>query len=262
MEPATQAAALQHAIEASPAESCGLVVVVKGRERYVPCRNISEEPGLFFQIHPHDYARAEDLGQITAVVHSHPASPALASQPDLVACERSGLPWFIVNPVSGTWGSCSPSGYRAPLIGRQWVWGIQDCWSLTRDYYREQGITLPDWERPRTHAQFEADPLFARYWSEAGFLQVKDENEIQVGDAIFMDLSGTGLNHIGVYVGEQMILHHITGRLSSRDIYGGYLMKQTGWIGRLSAMGGSRSDARNQGLRPAGEVPEAQGFQG
>ena len=100
MEPATQAAALQHAIEASPAESCGLVVVVKGRERYVPCRNISEEPVLFFQIHPHDYARAEDLGPITAVVHSHPASPALPAAKVAPAWAAPSVRSRLVHPRS------------------------------------------------------------------------------------------------------------------------------------------------------------------
>ena len=41
-----------------------------------------------------------------------------------------------------------------------------------------------------------------------------------------------GLNHVGVYVGEQRLLHHVKGRLSSRDIWGGYYQKNTGRIVR------------------------------
>ena len=238
MNEASRAAALQHAQQCDPAESCGLVVVVRGRERYWPCRNLSPEPSHFFTIDPDDYASAEEAGEVTAVVHSHPTTPPQPSQADLMACEAGGgLPWFIVNPKTGAWGTCSPSGYRAPLIGREWVWGVSDCWTLVRDWYGEQGITLPDWRRPISHEQFEADPLFARHWDEAGFKRV-DVASIRAGDAIFMDLSGTGLNHIAVYIGDQRILHHVgPGRLSSLDIYGGYWQKATGYVGRLDAYG-------------------------
>jgi cell wall-associated NlpC family hydrolase len=32
-------------------------------------------------------------------------------------------------------------------------------------------------------------------------------------------------NHASVYLGDGLILHHLQGRLSSRDVYGGYWQK-------------------------------------
>jgi proteasome lid subunit RPN8/RPN11 len=212
MLPENQALALDHARQAYPRESCGLLVIRKGREVYWPCRNLGVGTDQFV-IHPEDYVKADEQGQIVAVVHSHPGLPPEPSQADRVACEASGLPWHIVSVPSVAWASIEPSGYVAPLVGREWSHGVLDCYALVRDWFRdERGVELPN--------------LYLENFAQAGFFPV-DADELKVGDCFLMQVASPVPNHAAVYLGDGLILHHLQGRLSSRDVYGGYWQKVT-----------------------------------
>jgi cell wall-associated NlpC family hydrolase len=104
---------------------------------------------------------------------------------------------------------------------------------LVRDWYCEQGIDLPDWDRPATIDEFNANPMFDYCWEEAGFCPI-DISEIQPGDAMLMAIESNNLNHVGVYVGDRMVLHHLRGRLSSRDQLGEWLLNCTGRVLRYA----------------------------
>tara|TARA_B100002052_G_scaffold62783_1_gene55885 strand:+ start:693 stop:1424 length:732 start_codon:yes stop_codon:yes gene_type:complete len=222
-----QELAADHATREAPCESVGLLVVIKGRERYRPCKNISTEPRETFVIDPEDWASAEDEGHIIAVIHSHPQTTPEPSREDQQACDALGLPWHIYSVLSGSWGVCRPQHERLSLIGRVWSWIYADCWTLTRDFYALHAIELPDWQRPRTFEDFMRAPMFGDCWPLAGFRELESDEQLIYGDALLFDMHGTGLDHVGVYLGDMDVLHHLKGRLSSRDLYGALLQSST-----------------------------------
>jgi len=222
---AVVAAAENHTRQEFPREACGLIAIVKGKERYFPCRNIAEQGRDHFIIDAEDYAMAEDQGEVVAVFHSHPNASANPSEADRVACESSGLKWFILGWPSGVWKSIAPSGYVAPLVGREFFHGILDCYTLIRDWYRrERDITLPDFMREDEWWQ-RGQNLYVDNFATAGFQ--RHDGEPAVGDVLLMQVCANVPNHAAIYLGDDRILHHLYGRLSSREGYGGYYKKHT-----------------------------------
>ena len=212
--------ALKHAKEYAPHEACGLLVVYKGKEKYFPCKNLAEDPEDQFIIDPDDWVKAEDAGEIVAVFHSHPNSPPFPSQADLVSCEYLDLPFYIVTPEPEQWNYFEPSGYKKGLIGREWVWDIQDCWSLITDWYKEKrNIEIRHWKRPKSPEEFAENPLFEYGLPKVGFNEIDDSVELEVGDVLLMDSYKNTLSHVALYIGDQTIFHHCAKRLSCRETY-------------------------------------------
>jgi len=220
--------ALLHAKDQDPKESVGLLLNVKGKKRYYPCQNLAITSYQEFILNPEDYVKADKTGEIVAVIHSHPLTAPVPSQADKVSCEDSGLPWHIVNPKTEEWGYLEPSGYKAPILGRQWVWGVTDCWSLVRDWYKEtKDIELRDWERPLTHDEFVENPMFESCAWRTGFRKLRSDEKLLDGDLLFMSICSRGLNHVAIFLNGD-VLHHLTDRLSCREPYSEWLLKCTG----------------------------------
>lgn len=219
-------AALAHAKEDLDHEVCGLVIVYKGQLRYHRCKNVAEHPKDNFIIATEDWVAADKLGEIVGVVHSHPRSRPDPSQADLVGCERSGLPWTIVNPRTEEFNVFEPTGYVAPLYKRVYCHGVLDCYSFVRDFYKQEyNLELRDYERPEEWWDKGLD-LYMEHYHEEGFYPI-EAKLLMPGDLILMNIASDKANHGAIYLGDNMMAHHLYQRLSSRDIYGGYYRKHT-----------------------------------
>src|SRR6187399_273099 len=138
--PGIISAALLHAGQEAPRESCGLVI---GGE-YLPIENLAPDDASF-HMDSRAFLEHSRRGGVEAVVHSHVYLPPLASDADRSSCEATGLPWLIVSYPLGTYAVIRPTGFRAPLVGRQFAWGVHDCYGLVRDGLADYaGLSLPD----------------------------------------------------------------------------------------------------------------------
>lgn len=246
---------LAFAQNAAPREACGLLVRLRdGSTAYLDCRNIAPEGAArdSFKIHPEDWASAEDLSEeLLAIVHSHPDADCHPSHADRWMCHESGLPWFIVALPSQAVSLTMPD-QPLPLLEREFHHGIVDCYTLVRDYYREQlQIELPngeradDWWQPGPNGEPGQD-LYRKNLEAAGFVDLGRPAgrpdggvQVQLHDVLLMKIRSDQENHAGVFIGPvygvDCMLHHPMGGMSRREPWGGV------WLNRCTAVARHRS---------------------
>lgn len=210
-----------------PREACGVVVQIGRSQEYIPCRNVHEKPEEYFTLAPDDLMAAEEQGEVLMVVHSHPDVVQLVpSEIDRIQCDYSGVEWGIMSWPDGDFCTISPRGDR-DYVGRRWVLGHADCWTLIMDYYRqEHGITLKNWSVDYEWWKDGRENRYDDNWQAEGFVEVPVA-EMRTGDMIMMQLQSPVTNHAAIYLGENIMLHHSFGSLSARVPYGKYYRDRT-----------------------------------
>lgn len=223
-----------HAAAEYPKEACGIITADEG---YLPMLNVAEDPQEHFAL---PAAALEKLSGALAIVHSHPDGPDAPSASDIAGQMNSALPWGLCVVSSDRtvskpfyWGDMLEP---PPLIGREFRHGPSgtdgkgDCYALIRDWYRlEKGITLPDF--PRDDAWWETGgDLYEAHFAEAGFVEIPAQ-QARDGDVFMMKVQSDRINHAGLLVdGEQLILHHLSGRLSRREPMGRWYKFIAKWV--------------------------------
>jgi proteasome lid subunit RPN8/RPN11 len=218
---------IQHAADDYPKEACGLVVQRKNKVRLIRARNIAADPNFTFDLDPEAWLDVQEDEAVIGIYHSHPSGIAEPSLADLSGCEASALPWHIVGHGTGAYTYVQPSGFRAPYTKRPYVFGVHDCYALVRDWYDwEWKIKLENFRRTDRFWE-RGDDLFRDNFRKAGFTELKDQDQIPVlaGDLFLLQVHADLPNHIVLYEGKGIILHHAQERLSERVQWGGYWQK-------------------------------------
>lgn len=205
----------EHFSECYPREGCGVLAVVKGNLEWFPCNNVAEDEDDFI-IDSTQYIEVSQKGDIVAVVHSHPDASCEPSQSDIDYCNATGIKYYIFSYPEMELYTLYPETTKKELYGREYKFGVNDCFEAMRDYLKEQNIIIP----PR--ATFEDD------WWKKGLDYFTDEiiesygytrvyGNIKENDVIIFTIDAKVGNHCGVYLGEDIFYHHAENRLSCRE---------------------------------------------
>lgn len=197
-----------------PREGCGIIGIVKGKKRWFPCKNVAESEEDFV-MSSEDWFNVKKQADIYAIVHNHINSSNDASENDINSCNALGVPYYIFTYPDLELNIVEPKQNFNPLIGREYKFGVSDCFEAMRDWLKSEGIHIPK------RAAFEDD-----WWlkgldyfteeiiSEWGFKKVTSP---QKNDLLVFAVESSVGNHCGVYLANDIFFHHAENRLSCRE---------------------------------------------
>ena len=110
------------------------------------------------------------------------------------------------------------------LVGRQWLYGKFDCYTIVRDYYKLLGIIMPDYERPKD--LITSDSIFLDQAKKCNFKQI-DFEERSKDDVLIMKLGTKNPMHAAIFLGDNTILHQKYESLSCTENYSVYYRRST-----------------------------------
>ena len=223
---------LNHVKVEYPKEACGVIILKKGKEKYIPCKNLAENAHDDFVLNPKDYYKATKEGDVVKIVHSHPNGTCSPSSLDQIACDTLGIDWLIVSYPNVQWNEVKSANKKPDLIGRSFAYGILDCFTLVEDYYRDVCdiiLKVPQWNKDNGYEwDFweKGKNYYIDNYETNGFKRITD-GSLKLHDSLLMNIRSPISNHCAIFIGNDKILHHLSGRLSCREMYGSYYRQYT-----------------------------------
>lgn len=197
----------QHAKDEYPNECVGVIY----QNTYFRLSNIAEDKTNNFVVDPHEWIQ---YNGVQCLIHSHNDYPH-ASSMDQEQQLRLDIPFGIVNVVNRSvtdiffWGDTLEPQH---LLERKFYQGVYDCYSLVRDYYRSNGLTLPYGKRDYGFWDIGQDIIMENIYripfKEVGL------NEADKYDLLLYSISGKKIDHCAVLLDNGWVLHHLVGQLS------------------------------------------------
>lgn len=220
--PATLKSFQEHALQVYPNEAVGFVI----NDEFVPVSNTADDPLTTFRVDPNDHFKCANLGEIQALLHTHPYDkfnapkwpPEWPTTVDMEGWLQGTIPWGIAATEGEgltqlVWLDDTDI---QPLEGREFIHGINDCYSLIRDWFRvNKQVTIPNFARGMEW-WYSGRNLYDENFEAVGFVPIPLE-QATIGDCVMMKTASKVTNHAAVIVGNNEILHHLFNRLSGVD---------------------------------------------
>lgn len=105
------------------------------------------------------------------------------------------------------------------LLRRPYLSGRFDCYGLARDYYKDVfGVEFTDFARPELFWQEKDLDIISNGLAHDGWQQTGlNTRHLKIGDGLVFAIASDRANHLGVYVGNGMFIHHYYKHFSTEE---------------------------------------------
>lgn len=109
--------------------------------------------------------------------------------------------------------------YKDILKYPKYELGVFDCFSVVRDVLNNAyGVVIPNYARP---FMFDQKPLdLVNRINKEDFFKQRPTNaisQLQAGDILIFSVLSDSLNHLGIYLGNNLFLHQVHGALPREE---------------------------------------------
>jgi cell wall-associated NlpC family hydrolase len=118
------------------------------------------------------------------------------------------------------------------LVGLRWEYGVNDCFTLVRQWFKLQGIELPEFARPENLEI--CDSIFLEQAEAIGFEQVEYDRRLP-GDILIMRLHTRTPMHAAILLPDELILHQRQDSLSAIEPLRRYYVERIAAVFRYAA---------------------------
>jgi proteasome lid subunit RPN8/RPN11 len=219
--------AINSSIGGLQTEMCGYFIKdINSDIFYQMYENTHADPVNNFSMAETCYIDASKKGEVIGLFHSHINGNSEFSDIDKASCERLGIPWVLYVIPTEEIIIKTPSGWIAPYTGREFVYGVFDCYALVKDVYKQNlGIQLSDYPRGKVGEWNDNSDwnFFVDNFGAEGFTEVARNSVFKKYDILLMQIGSRKFNHCAIAwePSKNTMLHHLLDRFSSIDVFGG-----------------------------------------
>jgi proteasome lid subunit RPN8/RPN11 len=215
----------EYALGQIPNESVGLILLKDNNYSFFPCKNISYNKDVHCILDPLDYIKAELQGEIVGHVHSH--SMGEPSLQDNFTAFNHNIYSIVYVWDENKFYVISPK--LKDYLDKDFNIPKSDCFTLVRDYYKiEKNIHINDYERIEGDFKNTSNLILNNFEIE-GFRKV---DEMKKDDVLLISDGDNNITHMGIYLDNDLILHHPRNTKSCIEYINHHLRKKIIYIMR------------------------------